>query len=373
MMSLAVLLHLLLVESLLHVAPSRPAPVSPVAPRIVETARPAIERMAHTATPLADGLVLVAGGFTDPSQRARSAELYDPSRRRFDPLPPMVVPRHSHTATLLANGQVLIAGGYDASNAPVATVERFDPVRRRFERVGRMTEPRAGHVAVRLRDGSVLLAGGVGPGWRFLSTTETFDVRSGQFTPAGSMTVARESHAAVLLRDGRVFVVGGHRDRRENITLYRSAELYDPARRAFTPAGEMRTRRHKHDAVLLADGRVLVSGGSDERDDQGAYRSTEVYDVTTQRFSPGPTMQLARYKHERSSVLLADGRVFIGGGAGAAEIIDVTAGRSVPVESTPSLAGQFSAVAPLPNQRILISGGYGNGNGPRRLAWEYVP
>ena len=139
------------------------------------------------------------------------------------------------------------------------------------------------------------------------------------------------------------------------------------------PAGGMAVRRHKHDAALLADGRVPVTGGSDERDDQGAYRSTEVYDVGTRRFTPGPTMQLARYKHERSAVLQADGTVFIGGGARAAEVLDVAGGRAILVESSPALAGQFSAVAPLNDHRVFISGGYGNGDGPRRLAWEYVP
>lgn len=340
---------------------------------IVETARPAIERMAHAATPLPDGQVLVTGGFTDPAFAARSAELYDPVRRRFDALPPMIVPRHSHTATLLANGEVLIAGGYDATRTPVAVVERFDPVRRRFERVGQMTEPRAGHIAVRLTDGRVLLAGGVGPAWRFLASAETYDPRSGRFLPAGAMHVARESHAAVVLRDGQVLIVGGHRERREHIVLHRSAELFDPVRSVFIPAGEMAVRRHKHDAIRLADGRVLVTGGSDERDDRGAYRSTEIYDPSVNRFTPGPALQLARYKHERSSVLLPDGRVFIGGGARAAEVMDVAAGRSSLVEATPMLAGQFSAVAPMRNQRVLISGGYGNGAGPRRLAWEFIP
>jgi hypothetical protein len=45
--------------------------VSPRQSRLVETARPTIARMAHTATPLADGRILVAGGFTDPAQAAQ--------------------------------------------------------------------------------------------------------------------------------------------------------------------------------------------------------------------------------------------------------------------------------------------------------------
>jgi hypothetical protein len=352
---------------------SRSAPERHGNASIVETARPAIERMAHTATVLTDGTVLVAGGFTDPARASQSAELYDPVARRFQPLPAMIVPRHSHTATRLADGSILIAGGYGAGNTPIAIVERFDPMQRRFQRLGSLTEARAGHIAVALNTGAVLVAGGVGPQWRFLSTAETFDPTTGRFSVTGSMSTARESHAAVPLLDGRILIVGGHRDRREAITLYSSAELYDPRTGTFALTGSMAVRRHKHDAVRLADGRVLVSGGSDERDDRGAYRSTEIYDPRNQRFAPGPPLQLARYKHERSSVLLSDDRVLIAGGAHAAEVVDLRRGSSALVPATSTLAGQFSAVARMSADRVLISGGYGSGGGPRRLAWEFVP
>jgi hypothetical protein len=187
------------------------------------------------------------------------------------------------------------------------------------------------------------------------------------------MTVPRESHVAVTLDDGRVLIAGGHSGRRSAMRIYTSAELYDPATRRFSATGDLRVRRHKHDAVRTADGRVLVTGGSDERDDRGAYRSTEWYDPRTGAFTLGPSMQLARYKHERSSVLLPTGQILIAGGATAPEVLDVRTQRFRTVPSNTPLAGQFSASALLPNGRVLITGGYGNGAGPRALAWEYVP
>jgi hypothetical protein len=39
----------------------------------------------------------------------------------------------------------------------------------------------------------------------------------------------------------------------------------------------MNIRRHKHDAILLRDGRVLITGGTDERDSRGVYASTEIW------------------------------------------------------------------------------------------------
>lgn len=130
----------------------------------------------------------------------------------------------------------------------------------------------ASHTSARLSSRSGTPA--PGRGWSFLASAELYDP-TGAFASAKAMTVARESHAAVRLRDGRVLVVGGHRGRRADITLYASAETYDPTTDTFSRVGDMRIRRHKHDAVLLGDGRVLVTGGYGNR--QGPQASAWVY------------------------------------------------------------------------------------------------
>jgi hypothetical protein len=340
---------------------------------LTTTAPMRIARMAHTATALADGRVLVAGGFTDDAQAAVSAEAYDPERGRFVALPRMRMVRHSHTATRLADGRVLITGGYGAGNAVRADVELFDPATNTFTASSPMREARAGHVAVPLADGRVLVAGGVGPNWQFLSSAEVYDPRTGRFTPAAPMLEARESHVAVALADGRVLIVGGHRGRRAEIVLYTSAELFDPATGRWQRTGDLRVRRHKHDAARLPDGRVLVLGGSDERDDRGAYTSTELWDPRTGRFTDGPALALPRYKHASSSVLLPDGRLVVTGGAPQAEVLDAAARRFTVVSGEVRMGGQFSASAELPGGRVLVTGGYGNGAGPRPAAWVYRP
>ncbi|MEM7166864.1 MAG: hypothetical protein AAF581_15480 [Planctomycetota bacterium] len=75
-------------------------------------------RCFHTATELADGNVLVAGGATDilVGEAVGEAEIYDRQSRTFNPTHlqiqnPMLNPRFNHTATPLSNGQVLMAGG----------------------------------------------------------------------------------------------------------------------------------------------------------------------------------------------------------------------------------------------------------------------
>lgn len=339
--------------------------------RISPTASMRVARAVHTATTLPDGRALILGGFTDTRHAAESAEAYDPATKRFTALPRMLTVRHSHTATLLPNGKVLIVGGYSEGNATVALAELFDPTSNSFVATGSLTSPRAGHIAVPLPSGKVLIAGGVGPGWSFLASAEVYDPATGRFSRTGDMTVARESHAAVRLSDGRILIVGGHRDRRANITLYASAEMYDATSGAFSRTGDMGIRRHKHDAVLLRDGRVLVTGGSDERDDRGAYSATELFDPRSGTFSPGPAMRRTRYKHNGTSVPLPDGTVLIAGGAADAEIYHATSGRFELVAGDARLAGQFSAATPLADGSVLITGGYGNGGGPRAAAWLY--
>jgi len=70
-----------------------------------------VTRYNHTATLLPNGLVLIAGGWKDDTQKNASAELYDPRARKFTATGSMSVARNGHTATLLPSGRVLMVGG----------------------------------------------------------------------------------------------------------------------------------------------------------------------------------------------------------------------------------------------------------------------
>lgn len=81
--------------------------------------------------------------------------------------------------------------------------------------------------------------------------------------------VARRGHTATLLADGTVLVAGGRDGYGDDVYVMDaldSAVTYDPATGAWTDAGTMATRRRYHAATLLADGRVLVSGGLGRRE-----------------------------------------------------------------------------------------------------------
>jgi hypothetical protein len=330
-------------------------------------------RAAHTATTLANGNILIAGGFTGDESQVAGAELFDRGTERFRPAGRAAVLRQSHSATRLPDGTVLLAGGMGGSGEYHDTAELYDPSAGTFRMTGRMLAARSNHEAVLLADGRVLLVGGVGTGWTFLASAEIYDPRTGRFAAAGAMQEPRESHVAVRLRDGRVLVAGGHRGRGNATVISRTAEIYDVASRRFTPAAAMGIRRHKHDAVALEDGRVLVLGGADERDNEGVYSSVEIFDPAAGEFRAGGPMRLGRYKHRGTSLPLGEGRWLLAGGAPSVEVYDAATGASDLVPGDSPLAGQFSSAASLGGGRVLITGGYGQGRGPRSNAWIFAP
>jgi hypothetical protein len=103
------------------------------------------------------------------------------------------------------------------------------------------------------------------------------------------MQTARYFHASTLLANGKVLVTGGS----TNGSATASAELFDPASGSLAyiwrSAGSMSTPRLGHSATLLRDGRVLVTGGH-----SGGFTPTnaDIYDPGP-GFSPNWRPQIA--------------------------------------------------------------------------------
>ena len=139
---------------------------------------PLIEpRVNHFAVALADGRVLVGGGGTFASGFRRSVEIYDPRSQRWRRAAPMHAARGFAQATLLADGRVLVVGGF-GNDGDLAEAEIYDPRRNRWALVGERPRPRARGIAVTLADGRVLLAGGQLANGRVLRDAELFDPRA---------------------------------------------------------------------------------------------------------------------------------------------------------------------------------------------------
>src|SRR5919109_65030 len=339
---------------------ARPAagPTEPVLSiRQVATLR--IARAAHTATTLSSGQVLVVGGMAEGGGSLASVELFDPAHNTVQEVGPLAEPRAGHTATLLGDGRALIAGGYNGQY--LASLEIFEPSAKRFRPAGSMVEGRSGQTATLLPDGRVLFIGGIGRGWTFLRSAELYDPETGRSEAVGSMSVPREGHTTTLLTDGRALVVGGHSGRRPNVQVYASAELFSPRTRQFEIAGALATARHKHDALRLADGRVLVIGGAD-RSDRVHYATTELYNPRAATFEAGPSMANRRYKIPGASVVLPGGDVLVTSGARVAELLDHDQWTFRDVPGRFPAAYRFAAAATLREGDVFIAGGYSDRN-----------
>ena len=185
------------------------------------------------AVPLDDGRVLIAGGWvstlpTPPALDTNyddSATIYD-SKTGFAALGKMTSKRAEATATKLADGRVLIAGGAAQAeahvlgsdyHAPAATAEIFDPKINTFTAVASMNNPRCGHAAILLPTGQVLVVGGytsqvvAADGTSVLSyptETELYDPDSNTWSVMDHLDYGLSEPKLALLPDGTVFVAG---------------------------------------------------------------------------------------------------------------------------------------------------------------------
>ena len=121
------------------------------------------------------------------------------------------LPRFGHSATLLADGRILVTGGWrhggiSALNPPLASAQIYDPAGDLWTDAKPLRTPRAEHASVTLPDGRVLVIGGLGHAP--LADAEIYDPSRDTWTPAAPMHQPRYGHAATLA-DDRVLVTGG--------------------------------------------------------------------------------------------------------------------------------------------------------------------
>jgi hypothetical protein len=347
-------------------APSVAAAPDASPPRVVRVAgswrslpAAAMPSTGLTATPLLDGRVLVAGPV---------ASLLDPSTGTWTEARPPREPRRDAVAVRLADGRVLLVGGVaDGDGSPLASAELFDPLTGHWTSAGSMTVPRAaGHTATTLLDGRVLVAAGTPWDTKTeldnaliysVPSAEVFDPRTGAWTATGELNKARSGHTATLLEDGRVLVTGG---RIVHSLAMSDAELYDPASGTWTVAASMASERFEHAAVRLAEGSVLVVGGQLALRDDGPSALAERYDPATDAWSAVDPMAVGRYR--TTAIRLADGDVLVAGGTtpagptNAAELYDPTTNAWTPTEPM-AFARTGQAAALLENGWPLVIGG----------------
>jgi N-acetylneuraminic acid mutarotase len=199
-----------------------------------------------------------------------------------------------------------------------------------------------------------------------LSTVASAQVgNSWSFT--GSMAVPRAYHKAVLLSDGKVLVSGGARYVNGTDIYLSSCEIYDPTAGTWTTTDSLGIGRYFHTMTLLKDGRVLVAGGAYASGNTFVQLNTcEIYDPVSGRWSETNPMNYARSGH--TATLLPDGRVLVVGGnlstsptsdtyLNSAEIYDPTTSKWSIADSMSVPRSGHSATL-LPNGTVLVAGGH---------------
>jgi N-acetylneuraminic acid mutarotase len=320
-------------------------------------------RQGHTATPVAGGKVLVAGG-DEPDTAGvltplDSLELYDPQTQRFTLLPAHLAhPRSTQTATLLSDGRVLLAGGYDASQTVVATAEIYDPTTGAVAPAAPMSVARTQHTATLLADGRVFVAGGsskfdlsdvLGSLAQVNRKAEIYDPVTNTWTPAPDVPIPGSvkglvGHAASRLGNGQVLVTGG-----VEVTIIFGIPIpaitgrcyrYQPSTNSWVATASLAIDRVYHGQLTLADGTAVVAGGAD-----GDFvllnfftlASCARYDAATNSWTA-----LGSLQHPRAypNVLHAGSEVVVAGGLST---VDVTSGSGAPEQAIEVSSGALAA------------------------------
>lgn len=249
-----------------------------------------------------------------------------PNARTFDPV-----------AILLNDGRVLVAGGMKPDHGWVEPIDIFDPEANTWKTAGKMLPGTRIADAVALMDGGVLFTTEEGGSEALLR----FDLLKGSMEPVGPHSlVVNGSPLATTLQDGKVLIThldyGGPNSQRPN------AFLFDPISRTTNPLPRMAQNRSLHQATLLQDGRVLITGGA-----EGAP-SAELFNPKKGAFEPAGEMLAPRSLHR--AVALFDGRVLVFGGLTASMRASLP---SIPLlGKTPKEIKKILSASPRPTQSL---------------------
>jgi hypothetical protein len=262
---------------------------------------------------LPDGGLLVAGGHSGVNdQGTRSTQIYNYATKTWTPgLPVMQNGRWYPTVTALPTGEILTVSGGDTAKALNLIPEVWTT-----GGTWRALTSAASNIPYYpmmfvAPNGTVFVAGPQRT-TGYLNTNGSGSWTAGPSSAYGS----RDYGSAVMYEPGKILLVGGGgpTNTAEKIDLNTGS--------GWEPAGQMKVARRQMNATILADGTVLVTGGSNASGFNTKPTNDSV--LAAERWSPtaGWTL-LARQTHYRlyhsTALLLPDARVLsVGSGHPAA-------------------------------------------------------
>ena len=299
----------------------------------------------------------------------------------FQATGPLHTGRSSAAAALLANGEVLVAGGFGPSGGPLASAELYNPSDGVWTQTGDLPLPVARAAAVALGNGEVLVAGGVTGHDGALSatgTSELYNVAHGTWSRTGQLpgpTFA--GRAALLSSSGNVLYAGGLTSTRSGAAATDAAYLYDTRTGVWSSTATLPLGVASEQMAALADGDVLVAGGLTAAN--GATTPlAEVYQASQHQWASAARMPTA--VADATTALVGGGNVLVAGGETAAngsptaatQLFDSTNGTWTSEGALPE-ATRGATASPLPSGGALYAGGLTSSGAPTSATALYNP
>ncbi len=292
---------------------------------------------------LPDGRLLVAGGTSTGTLGLRLATVFDPGSRSWNATSNMAQGRYYATTTTLPNGEILAVSGHDTTKAVVTIPEVWNGSTWRRLTSAPLSIPDPYYPAMFVApNGQVFLAG-------FPQLTQYLDVSgTGRWTPVGNRRVAdRKMGSAVMYAPGKILYAGG------GDPPTASAEVIDlnQASPSWRSVASMAFRRRQMNATLLADGTVLVTGGtsgSGFNNQAGAVHAAELWNPETESWRTLASESSNRTYHG-TAILLPTGQVLSSGSGEGGGITYANSEFSAQVFSPPYLFNADGSAATRPS------------------------
>jgi hypothetical protein len=272
---------------------------------------------------LPDGRLLVVGGNVAPPKGIKDTTVFDANTSSWISGPKMNKGRWYPSSLVLGSGEVLFANGFDENGIdnPIPEIWQSNT----SSSLGSIRQlGSASHrswffpMLAQAPDGRVLKAG-PDPDMAFLNTGGTggwTDINNGN-------RIARSYGNMVVFKPGKILQIGGSDG---SSAPTNDASIVDLASGNVAKSGSMGIGRRQHNATLLANGEIIVTGGTSGgrfNDVPNSVLYPEIWNETRGGFKKLAAMQTSRVYHS-VALLLPDATILSAGGGGACEPVTIT-------------------------------------------------
>jgi len=304
----------------------------------------AVDSFCGAATMLpSTGNVLMSGGDARPLGQTnagiRDAILFDKDSDSVSPVTSMNEERWYPTSTTLPDGDILLSAGRDGQRVPTPIPEIYSTQNNSWRSLGNASMAAYGYFYPRqfvMPNGDVF---GVAGRDMYVMSTDG----SGSLTDVGDLPGHSfgASATAAMFEPGKILHAGGISNHGIGAVVI-DVNSGTPSISRTQDLAE--SRRAWASTVLLADGKVFMVGGSYElNDDVTASLGTEMWDPNTGVWTQYSRSELPRLYHS-SALLLMDARVLVAGGGSPGPLNN----RNGEIFSPPYLFDENGALAARP-------------------------